>query len=359
MPDVITRILCHLCCGEISDGHVHIGIDGVMCCSECFLEHYRYCDDCGGVTTLANAYYDEGNDEYYCENCCQRENSDDSDLVTFESESINLSNTTFKHLRDKRCFGVELEIDRKELPYQKIKESTKFGSKYDGSLGCGAEFVSPILQGDIGFNEIQRLCNIVGNINVGRRSGFHVHFDARDLRWQSIKKIWMVYNIFEGVLYSMLPNSRTANTYCRKSNMTVANIKKIASAEDLQDIWYSQNPENSENDHYNQTRYLGFNLHSYFHQSTIEIRYHSGTINFEKIINWIKINQAIISYALNHSEAEIEQLLDFKNCFTNYTRIRKLFKTVISRGILWTYYKKRFEAFNSQKEYGYYRKEVE
>lgn len=170
----------------------------------------------------------------------------------------------------------------------------------------------------------------------------------------------MVYNIFEGVLYSMLPKSRQDNHYCRKSNMEFDKIKKIASGNDLAVAWYSQDDENSYcSDYRNSTRYYGLNIHSYFYQSTIEIRYHSGTINFEKIINWIKINQAIISYALNHSEAEIEQLLDFKNCFTNYTRIRKLFKTVISRGILWTYYKKRFEAFNSQKEYGYYRKEVE
>jgi hypothetical protein len=358
MPSVTDeRMICNGCGGVAHN--TYRGLHNDYYCRDCFYEHYRYCDECGEVIYLDDSYYHENSGNTYCSYCWEEngldnEGSSRRNCIEFPPKSFNLSNVKFKHLRYRRCFGIELEINDDNLPYIEIEGQTVFGSKYDGSLDCGSEMYSPILQGDKGYNEIKKLCNIVENCHVGTCAGYHLHIDARNLTWRSIKKIWMVYNIFEGVLYSILPKSRRNNRYCRKSEISLDKIEAINSRGSLVDTWYSQGNDDI-NNHYNDTRYFGLNLHAYFFQSTIEIRYHSSTTNFDKVINWIKINQAIFEYALTHTIEDIIKLLDFENCKTNYTRIRKLFKEVIGSDSLWRYYKKRFEKFSSnQKQYGWY-----
>ena len=328
---------------------------GEYYCNDCFFEYYFYCQDCGEVCSVDDQYYHEASCESFCQYCWESNglsNNYRDNCIEFSPMRLNLSKTTYKHLRYRRCFGIELEINDNDLPYSDIEEGTCFGSKYDGSLNCGSEFYSPILQGDLGYDAIKKFCNLVGSANVGTCAGYHLHIDGRNLTWKSVKKIWLTYRIFEGVLLSMLPKSRQHNNYCKKSCMDINKIAKVYGREDLQDLWYSQGC-NDTYDHYNDTRYFGCNLHSYFYQSTIEIRYHSGTTNFEKIINWIKINQAIFNYALNHSVEDILELQKFDNCYTNYTIIRKLFKKVVGNDTLWRYYKRRFNKF-SNKKFGYY-----
>lgn len=298
------------------------------------------------------------NDTFTCNSCGEifPYTIDYNDCHDFLPRPLNFDNNTFKHLRFKRCFGIELEINDKHLEYKDIENNTCFGSKEDGSLDCGSEFYSPILQGDKGYLAIKKFCDTIRKPNIGVCTGYHLHLDARNLYLKDIQKIWLLYRIFEGVLYHMLPNSRTNNRYCRPSNININNIY-ICHYTNLENFWYSQDDEDEDRTgHYNPTRYFGFNLHSYFYQSTIEIRYHSGTADFNKIINWIKINQSLVKFALNHSLKEIYQLHNLNKYKTNYSKIRYLFKTVISSDFLWTYYKQRFAKFSENNyEYGQYK----
>ena len=159
----------------------------------------------------------------------------------------------------------------------------------------------------------------------------------------------------------MIPKSRQDNTYCKKSPFSDDGIINIGSMDYLKEVWYGTDDEdelyNFMTEHYNDTRYRGFNLHSYFGQRTIEIRFHSSTSDFEKIINWIKINLSIVDWAISHSVNDITRILTAHNCKTNYGIIRYLFKEVIQNNVLWTYYKKRFNKFNDNKVIGYYYKQ--
>ena len=207
------------------------------------------------------------------------------------------------------------------------------------------------------MKNVLTLCNLVGDVHIGCSAGYHLHLDGRNLQYKEVQKIWLLYRIFEGVLLAMLPNSRQDNRYCHPSNITIDAIYSCYYGA-LEDLWYSQgNDDYDREEQHHDTRYLGFNLHSYFYQNTIEIRYHSGTANFEKIINWIKINQAITTYALSHSLDEIYQLKDLAQYTTNYSKIKKLFKSVIGSNRLWQYYKKRFGKFSGGSyEFGWYTK---
>ena len=319
---------------------------------------YGYCDDCGHWGLKEDLWQSPVSHRQYC-SVCQEEGRDEIYLRNcsdFCSERLDLSNNTFKHLRDKRCFGIELECNDENLPYDKVRAETKFGSVHDGSLDCGSEFVSPILQGDKGYNQVKAICDVLKHANVGGCTGYHVHLDARKIDYLVAKKIWALYTVFEDVLFSILPQSRQENSYCRSSILDVSSsyFQAINSYEELEEYWYEHHDCDEDwNDHYNSSRYSGCNLHSYFNQRTIEIRYHSGTTNFEKIMNWVKINQAIFRYAEAHTLQEILDLRNFGNCKTNYGIIRRLFKEVVKSETLWKYYKTRFNKFSSENiQYG-------
>lgn len=344
-------------CGELLETSYGYYADGNIYHGSCFTEQYFDCDGCNGTFCRdeTEERYHEDSDSLYCSECFHDLNFNNASY--FSTTSLNLNNTTFKHLRNKRCFGIELEIDANNLPYKDIRSLNCFGSKYDGSLKKGSEFYSPILQGDKGYDAIKTLCSMVGKVDVSSHAGYHLHLDGRNLRYKEVQKIWLLYRIFEGTLLAMLPDSRQVNGYCRQSCIHIDEIYSCDYGE-LENLWYSQtNDDYDRYEQHHETRYLGFNLHSYFYQNTIEIRYHSGTVNFEKIINWIKINQAITTYALNHTLDEIYQLKNLEQYTTNYSKIRKLFKSVIGSNLLWQYYKKRFGKFSGGSyELGWYTK---
>ena len=73
--------------------------------------------------------------------------------------------------------------------------------------------------------------------------------------------------------------------------------------------------------HHHSKRWDGFNLHGYFFRGAVELRYHSGTVKYEKIFNWMVLNMAIIKFAM---QARIQK---FQRPKTNPQRIiKKLLK---------------------------------
>ena len=65
--------------------------------------------------------------------------------------------------------------------------------------------------------------------------------------------------------------------YCKKTNeklLEVINKKKPKTMEKLADIWYtSQNANSGRDQHYNESRYHGLNLHATFTKGTVEFRF--------------------------------------------------------------------------------------
>ena len=171
---------------DITDSNVKYH-DGEYYHYDCFHERYFICTECGKVTPNDVCCLHENSNLSYCSFCWEHlalSNSENRDnCVEFSTKRVTLDNVTFKHLRDRKCFGIELEIDNDDLDYGAIERDTVFGSKYDGSLNCGSELYSPILQGDIGYHATEKLCKIIKDYSVGKSAGYHVHIDARDIQW--------------------------------------------------------------------------------------------------------------------------------------------------------------------------------
>jgi hypothetical protein len=111
------------------------------------------------------------------------------------------------------------------------------------------------------------------------------------------------YLSMEEVLLSFLPNSRRSNKYCMlmRSYFHISEIQQVNNLEQLEKLWYRVSKRmdlmHRKSGKYDDTRYMGINLHSFFKDGHVEIRYHSGTTNARKILEWVNLHQTILDKA--------------------------------------------------------------
>lgn len=214
-------------------------------------------------------------------------------------------------MNNERTFGLEVEFISKEANKIEIARvlSRMTGIKVeaqmynhnvqrglwkiitDGSLsGGGLELVSPPIKGKEGMAEVEKIMNalnVIPGVKVDRTCGVHVHHDINDMNVEGVKRIVGRYIKAEKAIDSLMPLSRRGdnNRYCRGlSGMSQEHtLEMLESQKTIQGIA-----------HMFGTRYVKLNLQSYIRYGTIEFRQHSGTIEFEKIKNWILLTQRMV-----------------------------------------------------------------
>lgn len=164
----------------------------------------------------------------------------------------------------------------------------------DSSLTGGQTFelVSPVLEGQRGLQELKKVCWVLDacNVKVNSTCGLHIHFDAANFTLQTWKNIAISYKRIESVIDRFMPQSRRNNRYCRSlQTITEQSINNATSIEQLQSGAFQG------------TRYFKVNPQSYSRHKTIEFRQHSGSINFEKISNWILFLNGLVTFASEQS----------------------------------------------------------
>lgn len=181
----------------------------------------------------------------------------------------------------------------------------------DASVAGGFEVVSPVLKGKSGLEQLQKVCDALKTVGarVDRRCGLHSHFGTGDFGEdpQVWKALYRNYAALEDAIDSFMPASRRgqANQYCR--SLRVADLdRKLDQASTLRDIERSVTGG---------SRYFKLNSQSFWRHKTIEFRQHSGTIEFEKIANWIEFCARFVEFAKRgHSvEGGFEGLKKFLN----------------------------------------------
>lgn len=192
-------------------------------------------------------------------------------------------------MNEKRTFGIEIEMlhnDKRSMEYalraagiechaESYNHVTKKHWKivYDGSIrGEGYELVSPILKGQEGIHEVETVCRVLNEqgAKVNKSCGLHVHHDAKDFNQRKFSNLFRLYRRSESLIDSMMPASRRGNNnrFCRSLSL-------------LSDV--------NMND-----RYFKVNFRAYHVHGTIEFRQHSGTVDAEKVVNWILITQRMM-----------------------------------------------------------------
>jgi len=160
-----------------------------------------------------------------------------------------------------------------------------------GSYSNGIEVVSPILTGEAGLAELALVLEALNELGciVDRQCGIHVHWGIADLTLNSVKNACSLYSKYEAQIDSIQPRSRRGNNnqYCRSINTNGMNetLKNIARATDMHGVKDAVNQG---------TRYRKLNLESFWRYSTMEFRQHSGSLDFEKIVAWVKLTNGIV-----------------------------------------------------------------
>ena len=160
----------------------------------------------------------------------------------------------------------------------------------DSSLsGCNTfELVSPVLEGQTGLNELKKVGWILDacEVKVNASCGLHIHFDAANFDLQTWKNLAISYKHIESVIDKFMPESRRQNTYCRSlRNIMEQKINSAQSINELQRVAFGN------------TRYFKLNPQSYSRHKTIEFRQHAGSINYDKISQWILFLNGLVIFA--------------------------------------------------------------
>lgn len=224
-----------------------------------------------------------------------------------------------------RSFGIELEIvHRKQRQLRDAIRSRGIPCEIEGynhstrrywkivsdaSVNGGYELVSPVLKGQSGLDEVKAVCEALSEVGalINKSCGFHAHFGTDDFK-ESIsvwRNLYTNYATLEEDIDAFMPPSRRRNTYC--ASLKVRGWReKMENARTLVEL---------EKAITNRSRYFKLNSQSYWRHGTVEFRQHSGTIEFDKIRNWLMFCARFIELSKREKldrggERALEKFLD-------------------------------------------------
>lgn len=193
-------------------------------------------------------------------------------------------------------FGVEMECFVNRGAIRTAAEHTGMAYEYEGynhrdghsyfkfttdgsvrGMADPIECVSPVLAGTDGKKMLKNACKTLNmaNAKVNSTCGLHVHIGAAKLTNKQYCNVFVNYMYLEAVIDTFMAQSRRAdNAYYAA---TLQDHKYgLTSATEIQAVRRVL-----------ESRYHKVNAESYGRHKTIEFRQHSGTTNYEKIINWV------------------------------------------------------------------------
>ena len=181
--------------------------------------------------------------------------------------------------------------------YWKIVQDGSLRAQGEGS----GEVVSPPM---FSIDEVRKACRalVAGGATVNRSCGLHVHMDAHDigdgdngiLDW---KVLVSSYIAAETEIDSVMPLSRRGNRnqYC-KSMVNSTAVTAASKAAQIDRVWQARSLSEMV-DVYRGDRYWKVNLCPFVRQGTVEFRQHAGTLNADKVANWVLALETMMNHA--------------------------------------------------------------
>lgn len=297
---------CYECCECVRCEECETNITDSFCDGCASADRYvcsRHCDcescaECGDRCRPDDDYYP------YCGSYCHdsaREDEDDYEDCEDDGET-EVVLTYQRALRLGRTFGLEIEcvgIAKSKIarvlraagidchsesynhatrPHWKVVE--------DGSVNDGYEVVSPILQGEDGYEQVRVvMAQLRANgAKVDRQCGIHVHFGLKGATRDDLANIVRFYVESASAIDSFHCASRRSSarhTYCKGN--TLECVDALRNAQDLQAHCRYKD------------RYYAVNVNAFSKYETLEFRQHAGSTNALKVLSWIRFLDALIS----------------------------------------------------------------
>jgi hypothetical protein len=344
--------LCGRCSYAMLRDRVRIEGEPNPICLNCARElldanSHRDCEHCGCLIRVSQ--------RPYCEQCVKTLKK--GKIIWYRKPHILLSegNNNFKKgdiLIHDRKIGVELELiapDSQTASTLSWETPANLGIGSDGSITITGketplEIQTPPQAGKLAEETIKNLCEelLKAKCKTNISCGYHVHIDLNDIdklnaneQTKRAKILWLTYLSFEDVLLSFLPPSRQENRrYAMplRADYHADEIIKAKNMTELEQLWYRLiNPAEivrAKNEHRHPTRYRGINLHPFFSGRHLEIRYHSGTLNSTKILEWANLNVRLVEVALKNLFTELDSFKAIINDFNLERKTENLFRTL-------------------------------
>ena len=306
-------VLCNVCDYLKTDTALIKTYDNksVPVCNEC-LKNRTCCGNCGEAVDVA--YADVG----VCSECLEHEHDDEEPLRGFSRSMKWVGKDKGAVMQSLRVFSCEIEAlspagDWSMQLSEKLPKEMGIGT--DGSVGVrgqspyGFEIQTPRLAGAKGEELLARTQTALKSIEaiVDETCGMHIHLDGEGLipinrleHPTALVQLWKSYIVFEDVIISFLPYRRRGNDYCRLLGPVskLSELDTIETIADAEKMWYRERSPSSVRDakhhHRHTTRYFGANFHSLFADGHFEVRFHSGTTNPKKILEWANLHALLL-----------------------------------------------------------------
>jgi hypothetical protein len=177
--------------------------------------------------------------------------------------SFRLSPDSFRY---DRAVGIEIECVcpngvQVPLPYwaRKVMDGSV---RTNGVQGDAIEYNILLLRREL-EHRLYKFCQLIKAHSVNKSCGLHIHLDCRGKDQKEVLTIARKMNAWLYSLRELVPPSRLENQYCRFGVSTT-------------------------------DRYRAVNVCSFREHKTLEVRLHSGTVDYTKIISWVRLLELLL-----------------------------------------------------------------
>lgn len=282
----VERVTTHQDCYNCArrPGIVHWGHNDY--CAHCLERHGTLCATCNQFTfgghSVADGIYCN-HCVQYCSNCrrwhpktsiircCGRElcpTCNEAHMIHCHGPRLRNTST--------RTVGFETEcivrdgFDRENLlPWGRVGDDGSIHNFHEDERSI--EFASTPMRGDAVLDAINKVLTIIareGDGRVNESCGTHVHISVENDTDEGRANIADWWNCFEPLFFHLVPKSRRRNQYCRPAT-----------------YYRDQGYDRSE---WRDMRYSALNVNEAYHEhGTFEVRLHQGTLNPERLSNWV------------------------------------------------------------------------
>ena len=226
-----------------------------------------------------------------------------------------------------RFVGIEFEMFHKTHDTDRAEalamdwRLANCGVGEDGSIRspAGIEVKTPPMAGEDIPAWVQAVCGRAAayGMTTDKSCGLHVHLDVRDYDHHSFRRLFRLMRALEPIIYAALPPERMTGGMSYPLQVAHSRIESIRGQDSLNAAWRTQ-PNGS-------GRYHGFNYTALGEHGTVEMRYHSGTLNPQKVLPWVKLLMQAVETAKRATYRDIPHTFtDFEDRFNTLTRFLHL-----------------------------------
>lgn len=238
---------------------------------------------------------------------------------------------------DGGCYHTRTILDSAARKWKVMRDSSIEPCRNDGTTESLDEYKVEMVTPPLNYEDIDLLQKVVRKLRengakANSSCGIHVHVDGANHNPNSLKRLVNFMIARQDLIYEALEIGQRERSWCKKLNDNILKemkLCKVLTKDNAERIWYSDANDNYRygisHEHYNETRYHGINLHSYFSKGTVEFRLFNSTLHAGKIKAYIQFCLAVSAWSITSKERVVFRSME------NYTPAQKV---TIMRNIL-------------------------